>query len=168
MPTVSDVTDTDDTDPLSSSEVEGLALPVLLRIGLGVYGQVIRSRLAGAGFADLPRNGAFVLGRVSRGSGSGGLITGELGVSKQATSQLLNTLVIRGYLSRQSDPQDRRRLNIHLTARGCAAAAVILAGIKDVDQALAATVTAAEIACLRTALNGLQALQPNDIPEMPR
>ena len=131
----------------------------------GVYGQVIRSRLAAAGFADLPRNGAFVLGRVTD-RGSGCQVTGDLGVSKQATSQLLDTLVIRGYLSRQTDPQDRRRLEIHLTERGRAAAAVIAAGVQGVDRALTQTVTAVQMTGLRAALQQLQALQPHDIPEL--
>lgn len=160
--------DMTDTDPLPfQEEGGGLALPVLLRIGLGVYGQVIRARLAAAGFEDLPRNGAFVLGRVAV-RGSGGQLTGDLGVSKQATSQLLDTMVIRGYLSRQSDPQDRRRLEIHLTERGRAAAAVIAAGVQDVDHALAQRVTAAQMDGLRTALTKLHALQPHDIPELTR
>ena len=86
---------TDTAPPSFEPNGGGLALPVLLRIGLGVYGQVIRARLAAAGFEDLPRSGAFVLGRVVD-RGSGGHVTGELGVSKQATSQLLDTMVIRG------------------------------------------------------------------------
>ena len=45
----------------------------------------------------------------------------ELGVSKQAAGQLVDTLVLRGYLERSVDPEDRRRLTLTLTERGMAA-----------------------------------------------
>jgi DNA-binding MarR family transcriptional regulator len=41
-----------------------------------------------------------------------------LGVTRQAASQLIDTLVVRGYLVREVNPADRRRLNIELTERG--------------------------------------------------
>ena len=51
-----------------------------------------------------------------------------LGVTKQAASQLLDTLVLRGFLVRDINPEDRRRMTIDLTERGHAAAAAIYAG----------------------------------------
>ena len=41
----------------------------------------------------------------------------------QAAGQLVDTLVMRGYLERQTDPDDRRRLVVRLTERGAEAAA---------------------------------------------
>jgi DNA-binding MarR family transcriptional regulator len=55
-------------------------------------------------------------------------------VSRQAASQLIDTLVLRGYLTRQINPADRRRMDIELTDRGRAAADAVLAAIADVAQ----------------------------------
>jgi DNA-binding MarR family transcriptional regulator len=54
-------------------------------------------------------------------------------VTKQAASQLIDTLVLRGYLSRSTDPVDRRRMNISLTERGRKAADAVRAGVTSVD-----------------------------------
>ena len=78
----------------------------------------IRDTLTEAGFTDMPANGGYVLGLIeSRGSGLSDVIA-DLGVSKQTASQLVDTLVVRGYLERSVDPDDRRRVLVTLTERG--------------------------------------------------
>ena len=62
---------------------------------------------------------------------------------------------MRGYLSREVNPADRRRLNIELTDRGRAAAEAIGAAIGQVDEELAAMITPAELAGLRAGLAAL-------------
>ena len=42
----------------------------------------------------------------------------QLGVSKQTAGQLVDSLAARGYLDREADPYDRRRLVVRLTERG--------------------------------------------------
>ncbi len=74
---------------------------------------------------DLPPNGPFVIGAIARSSAPLGAIVRQLGGSKQAAGQLVDTLVIRGYLERSIDPDDRRRLIVRLTTRGEAAAKLI-------------------------------------------
>src|SRR5262249_56193637 len=86
-------------------------------------GETVAAMLAAAGFDDLPRNGPFVLGGMANHGGSAVELIQGLGVSRQAASQLIDTLVLRGYLSRQVNRDDRRRLDIELTERGPAAAA---------------------------------------------
>jgi DNA-binding MarR family transcriptional regulator len=78
-----------------------------------------------------------------------------LGVSKQAASQLIDTLVLRGYLTRQINPQDRRRMTIELTDRGRAAATTVRAAIEAIDAELAEMLSAAELAGLRAGLAAL-------------
>jgi hypothetical protein len=56
----------------------GRIAQALLRAARGTYGSAIREALAEAGCEDLPRNGSFV---------------------KQAVGQLVDTLVVRGYLA---------------------------------------------------------------------
>jgi DNA-binding MarR family transcriptional regulator len=60
----------------------------------------------------------------------------ELGVSKQGAGQLVDTLVLRGYLERVEDADDRRKLNIVLTKRGRAAAAIQAAAREKIDAEL--------------------------------
>jgi DNA-binding MarR family transcriptional regulator len=82
----------------------------------------------------------------------------QLGVSKQAASQLVDVLVLRGYLERQVDPDDRRRLTIALTERGREAAAAVQAGVEEVDGELALRLSSAQLAGLHAGLAALCAI----------
>jgi DNA-binding MarR family transcriptional regulator len=130
-------------------------IPALLRAARGSYAHTIAAFLAEAGCDDLPQNGPFVLGGMAnRHAAAVDMIRG-LGVTRQAASQLIDTLVVRGYLSREVNPADRRRLNIELTERGRAAADAVGAAIGQVDEELAAMITPAELAGLRAGLIAL-------------
>ncbi len=138
-----------------SPEAEEVVIPALLRAARGSYGHAIRAALAEAGFSDVPRNGAFVLGgMVNHGAPAGGLVR-QLGVSKQAASQLIDTLVVRGYLERRPDPEDRRRMVIEPTERGRAAATAVRSAGRAVDQELCSLITAEQLAGLRAGLVAL-------------
>jgi DNA-binding MarR family transcriptional regulator len=134
---------------------DDVVIPTLLRAARGSYARAIGGHLEARGFDDLPRNGPFVLGGMASDGGSAvGMIQG-LGVTKQAASQLIDTLVVRGYLRREVNLTDRRRLTIDLTARGRAAAEAVRAGIEDVDAELAQMLSPAELAGLRAGLMAL-------------
>ncbi len=134
---------------------EDVPIPALLRASRGSYGIAIRTRLAAAGYDDLPRNSAFIIGgMVNRGGELAGLVR-QLGVSKQAASQLIDTLVVRGYLEREANLDDRRRMTITVTERGRAAATAIAAGVAAVDAELAGLITPDQLAGLRAGLYAL-------------
>jgi DNA-binding MarR family transcriptional regulator len=135
------------------------SIPALIRAARGSYAQVIGARLAAAGFDDLPRNGPFVLGGMASWGGSASDMTRALGVTKQAASQLIDTLVLRGYLTREVNPSDRRRMAIDLTDRGRAAAAVVRAAVGEVDAQLTQMISPAELAGLRAGLAALAAIK---------
>lgn len=137
---------------------EEVVIPALLRAARGSYSQAIGLRLAEGGFEDLPRNGGFVLGGMGHHGGSAVDMIRGLGVSKQAASQLIDTLVLRGYLTRELNPEDRRRMTIELTERGQAAAAAVRAGIEAIDAELAEMLTESELAGLRAGLAALARL----------
>jgi len=142
-----------------TTEPDPSFIPAMLRGARGAYATVIAARLTAAGFDDLPRNGPFVLGGMANhGDSVVDLIRG-LGVSRQAASQLIDVLVLRGYLDRQVNPDDRRRLDITLTDRGRAAAAVIRAAVEDVHRQLAAAITPAELDGLLAGLAALAAIK---------
>jgi DNA-binding MarR family transcriptional regulator len=132
-----------------------IVIPALLRAARGSYGNAVRAQLARAGFDDMPRNGAFVLGAVgSHGAPFADAVAG-LGASKQAASQLVDTLVLRGYVERSPDPIDRRRLNVTLTERGQAAAAAVDSAVRSIDGQLATKLSEQDIAALRRGLGAL-------------
>lgn len=130
-------------------------MPALLRAARSVYGGAIRAALGNAGCDDVPSNGSFVIGALARGGTPLAEIIARLAVSKQAAGQLVDTLVLRGYLGRSVDPVDRRRLVVTLTERGEAAAGVIRSAVAELDANLAARVGTEYIAHARATLVAL-------------
>jgi len=120
---------------------------------------------------DLPRRGEFVLARIAaehtpdatdarpRGAQLSELLR-RGGITKQLGTQLMDTLVTRGYVTRQPDPEDRRRMTVALTERGEAAASAITEAIARVDTELTAKVGAEQIETARTVLSALTELAP--------
>jgi DNA-binding MarR family transcriptional regulator len=146
------------------------AIPALLRAARGVYAEAVADRLAQADFADLPSNGALVLAGVARYGESLGALVQDMAVSRQAVSQLIDSLVLRGYLVRRPHPDDRRRMLIEPTARGRRAAGVIRSAVTAIDDELAARVSARDLVGFRRALTALGEIKDEgrDEPRSPR
>jgi DNA-binding MarR family transcriptional regulator len=140
--------------------LDDVAFPALLRAARDTYATETRQRLAASGYADLPRNGSFVLGAIARTGAPLADIVSRLGVSKQAAGQLVDTLVTRGYLSRETDASDRRRLTVRLTERGRDAARVARQAIEAVDARVVAQVGRDALASTRTTLASIAELRP--------
>jgi DNA-binding MarR family transcriptional regulator len=134
---------------------DDLNIPALLRAARGAYAHAVRAELAAGGFDDMPASGPFVLGGMANHGVAAGDLLKQLGVSKQATSQLIDTLVLRGYLERDTDPNDRRRITIAVTERGRAAAKAVRAGVEAVDSELGTLLSAAQLDGLRAGLVAL-------------
>ena len=132
-------------------------IPVLLRHARNTYGLAMRRALAEAGYDDLPRNALYVIGGLALDSADVplGQLIRELRVSKQAAGQLVDTLVLRGYLERTVDAADRRKLTVTLTVRGRSAAAVQAAARERIDAELRARVSAEDIRRTRHTLGVL-------------
>jgi DNA-binding MarR family transcriptional regulator len=116
--------------------VESWPLPALLRGARLVFGGAIRAALSESGYEDLPPKGPYVLGAIARTGAPLSTVIRQLGVSKQTAGQLVDTLVARGYLVREVDNEDRRRLVVQLTPRGEAAAVVVRAAVEGVEATL--------------------------------
>src|ERR1700677_1277525 len=134
---------------------EDVVIPALLPAARGSHSQAINAKLEAAGFADLPGTGAFVLGGMGNHGGTAVDMIRGLGVTKQAASQLIDTLVLRGYLTREVNPDDRRRMAIELTERGRDAARAVRSGIRSVDAELSRMISPVELAGLRAGLLAL-------------
>ncbi|HWE69706.1 MAG TPA: MarR family transcriptional regulator [Acidimicrobiales bacterium] len=134
---------------------EDVVMSPLLGAARRTYTTAVRTALFDAGFDDMPRSGGAVIARIARQGRNLRDVAGELAVSKQAASQLVDTLVARGYVERDPDPHDRRRVTIGLTERGRSAAAEIARAIDQVDAELAAKVSAEDLARTRATLGVL-------------
>jgi len=131
------------------------ATPTLMRSARGAYAQSIRAHLDAIGIDDLPRNGAFILAGIDTSGGPRQDLPAELGVTKQAVSQVVDTLVNRGYLTRRSVSGDRRRVNLELTDRGQEVVEAVLRGIEAVDRGLSERVSPEQIEAMRSVLIAL-------------
>ncbi len=129
-----------------------LGVPGLLRLARRAYGNAVRAALAESGFDDMPRNGAYLLARVYDGRYAAADLTRGLGISKQAVSQLVDTMVTRGYIERKPDTDDRRRMQLALTQRGAAAGTVSWQAATRTDEELERRLSADGVAALRRGL----------------
>jgi DNA-binding MarR family transcriptional regulator len=144
---------------------EELALPVLLAEGRMTYGRAIREGYAEAGFDDIPKLGPRLLGGIRANGGAVGSVSNvgrDFGISKQAASKLIDTLVIRGYVERGVDPEDRRLITLELTERGDEAARIGGEAIERIDRELEAAVGAAAIRKTREVVGALVELREHD------
>jgi DNA-binding MarR family transcriptional regulator len=143
---------------------EDVPLPQLRLEARDVYRHAVARALAGAGCDDVPRNGPFVLADLDQATSdpkfsSQADVVASLGLSKQAASQLIDTLVLREYLERRNDPVDRRRMEVRLTGRGRTAAIAIRAAIDAVEAGLAQLISADELHGLRAGLAAYRAIR---------
>ncbi|MEP6947290.1 MAG: MarR family transcriptional regulator [Acidobacteriota bacterium] len=127
---------------------QDVPIPALLRHARSTYGIAMRQALEDAGFDDIPGNGLYVIGGLYLSENETPLseLIKELRISKQAAGNLVDALVNRGYLVRTVDNDDRRKLTVHLTERGIAAATTQSEARDDIDSKLLAHVGADDIA----------------------
>ena len=136
-------------------------MPQLMREARDAYRGAVGRALADAGCDDIPRNAVFVLAGLDHSAPEPAFspqadVVASLGLSKQAASQLIDTLVLREYLERRVDPEDRRRMGVRLTARGRTAAIAIQTAIDAIDTTIAHLITADELHGLRARPGRLQ------------
>ena len=136
-----------------------IVLPGLLRHARTTYGAAMRRALDAAGYDDIPANGLYVIGGLAMDKEGDGATLGDLvrqlRVSKQAASQLVDTLVLRGYLQRGIDSDDRRKRPVTLTERGRHAAQIQAEARDIIDARLLERVGAEAIAHTRRTLAAL-------------
>ncbi len=143
---------------------EDASLPQLMRVARDVYRDAVRRELEAAGCDDIPRNAVSVLDGLDRSSLEPAFspqadVVASLGLSKQAASQLIDTLVLREYLERRNDPVDRRRMEVRLTDRGRTAAIAIQTATDAIEVALAHLISADELHGLRAGLGAYRTIR---------
>jgi DNA-binding MarR family transcriptional regulator len=144
---------------------EDVPVPQLMHEARDVYRGAIRRALEASGCDDIPRTAVFVLAGLDHRASEAAFspqadVVASLGLSKQAASQLVDTLVLREYLERRNDPVDRRRMEVRLTDRGRTAASAIQNAVAAIDATLAQLVTADELHGLRASLAAYREIGP--------
>lgn len=153
------------SDRAADVDRDDVTVPMLLRRARFTYTAAMREELRARGLEDLPRNGPFVIRAMQHTSTPLSVIARDLSVSKQAVSKLIDLLVVRGFLERTVEPEDRRRISLTLTERGREAAAAVEAGTNRVDADLAAALTPGQLAGFRAGLRALLEMESLYGPE---
>jgi DNA-binding MarR family transcriptional regulator len=144
-------------------DLDSVATPTLMRAARGAYASSMRAQLEAIGIDDLPRKGGFILAGIDATGGPRQDLPSDLGVSKQAVSQLIDTLVNRGYIERSPDPDDRRRIKLELTERGQLAVAAVYRGVETVDRKLHERVAPERVEAMRSALYALVGIKAEGV-----
>jgi DNA-binding MarR family transcriptional regulator len=127
------------------------SIPELMRVARGSYKRAADIELAAAGFEDLPTASGYLLAYLENDEDSIQERIEGLGIKKRELNQLVDTLVLRGYVTRRLDPTTQAE-SLALTERGRAANEASFRGASSVDQELERRLTAAELAGLRRGL----------------
>jgi DNA-binding MarR family transcriptional regulator len=144
---------------------EDVVIPALLRHARTTYGKAMRKALEEAGYDDIPANGLYIIGRMAMREGNItiGELVKELGITKQGAGQVVDQLVMRGYLTRTVDESDRRQLIVELTGRGRAAAAAQAEGRERIDAELVARIGEDDVRAARRALGTLIDMRRDEV-----
>ena len=140
-------------------------MPWLLRRVNQQYRSSIRAKLAARGLGDLPQPGYWALTGLARGTRDASHLMTEMGVTKQAVSKLVDTLVTTGYIDRRSNRSDRRRSDLLLTTKGRKAVGIIESAVKETERRFVADVGAESFRQLRQALDHLASSTPSALSD---
>jgi DNA-binding MarR family transcriptional regulator len=127
------------------------SIPELMRVARGSYKRAVDVQLAAGGFEDLPTSSGYLLAYLVNDEGSVPEKIEGLGINQREFRQLVDTLVLRGYITRDIDPANGT-VSLALTERGRAANEATFEGCSFVDNELARSLSEAELAGLRRGL----------------
>jgi DNA-binding MarR family transcriptional regulator len=127
------------------------SIPELMRVARGSYKRAVDVQLGAAGFEDLPTASGYLLAYLANDEESIPEKIDGLGIRQREFRQLVDTLVLRGYITREIDSTDGR-VSLALTERGRAANEASFEGCTYVDRELERRLSEAEMAGLRRGL----------------
>jgi DNA-binding MarR family transcriptional regulator len=90
----------------------------------------LNARLSAAGFGDVPEDGLLILHAIHLSGPAARVLMRRLGITSQAASQSIETLILRGYLEFQDNPDDPRQPTVVFTERDRAALDEAEAGLR--------------------------------------
>lgn len=136
----------------SPESYDDVPLSALLRAAGSTYTNAVQRAQSRIGCDDLPATGNYIISAMHWSDASLEAVTRWMGVTKQAVSQAVDALVVRGYLERSQDPSDRRRVNLILTDRGREAGRAARSAIEGVDRELEGRVGSRKVGHARATL----------------
>lgn len=98
----------------------GADLALLMLAGFRVLVDRARVDLATRGFEDIRPMHDFALHAILSGADTASALGRRMSVTKQAAADTITTLESRGYITRDADPADRRRIKLEVTDHGLA------------------------------------------------
>lgn len=96
----------------------GADLALLLLAGFRTLADRASAELADRGYEDVRPAHDFALRAILAGADSASDLGRATSVTKQAAAKTIAVLEERGYVVREPDKGDRRRMRVHVTARG--------------------------------------------------
>jgi DNA-binding MarR family transcriptional regulator len=126
----------------------------LMRLARGSFKRAIDAQYAARGIDDVPAPGGYVLAYLANGEESIPEMIEGLGIKKSQYNDFMDRLVLRGFITRDTDPKTGT-VSFALTERGRAAAEAIFEGSRIVSEELERRLSPAEIAALRRGLIAL-------------
>jgi DNA-binding MarR family transcriptional regulator len=112
----------------------------------------VQNGVAQAGFDDVRPVHGFAFALLAGAPATTAQLAAHLGITKQATSELVQYLVDRGYVTRIQDPTDRRARLLVLTDRGEQCTRAAQAAATRTVEAWERPLSPRQIAVLRDAL----------------
>lgn len=134
----------------ASERLDGVA-DRLLRVQHRIHHWAVAAVQANRGGLDLSLRQVAVLYMIRNGAGYPGQIARRLRVTPAVVTGLLDRLEQRGYVRRQTDPSDRRRLLVVLTATGEDASDAVMRMLSREVAARLASASAADLDVLERA-----------------
>jgi DNA-binding MarR family transcriptional regulator len=132
-------------------------LGLLLRLAQQHWAQGLDAALAEAGFGDIRPPHANVFPFVGPDGIQVSALAQRARIRKQSMAEAVEQLEALGYVERRPDPRDRRARLVFLTPRGESVRPVSLATGRRIEEQWGELVGKAEIASLRSTLEGLLA-----------
>jgi DNA-binding MarR family transcriptional regulator len=135
----------------------------LMRLARGTFKRAIDAQYATRGIDDIPAPGGYVLAYLANGEESIPEMIEGLGIKKSQYNEFMDRLVLRGFITRDTDPKTGT-VSLALTERGSAAAEAIFEGSRIVNEELERRLSPTEIAALRRGLLALAEIKQS-LPE---
>ncbi len=144
----------------------GAELALLLLGGFHAMIDDVRVELANRGHEDVRPVHEFTLRAIDEGADTASELGRRLSVTKQAAAQTIAVLLERGYVRRETDPNDARRKRLQVTPRGHDMMAIGGSVLDDVRNRWAARIGPSQLDALQahlTQLVGRQTFSAEDL-----
>jgi DNA-binding MarR family transcriptional regulator len=142
----------------------GADLALLLLGGFRTLADQVTAELVARGYAEIRPAQEFALQAILSGADNASDLGRRLSVTKQAAAKTIVTLEERGYVAREPDPADKRRMRLYVTDHGRAMLREGEQIFDELRQQWEKQVGAGPLAQLESTLRQLVDLAPGESP----